>query len=331
MSALEKVSVVLPTLNANGALLQAHVSGLNSWIADIHAVFVVDSGSTDGTVDYIREYLKHPRVHFFERPKGLYQAWNFAVQQVKTEYTYIATVGDVIDPDGVGCLIELLERHRGDIAISPPSYLAEDGSERSNFRWPVDTVVELLGDASPSVLDPELVCALHSTEFPATLAGSAASNLYRTDYLQRNPFPLEFGNQGDSAWAVRASAEARWCLYPKRLAGLVFHARQSPSVGSKKAGSPRRALLENLNASIQADAGWRQLVDESPLSALQAALSDQAAAKERWSELRTQSCPWFLSARGWVAQRARKRSAAICAERKREALDWFKARFGPAN
>jgi len=331
MNPLENVTVIVPTLNANGALLQDHVVGLNRWVANARAVIVVDSESTDGTVEYILENLEHPQINFFERPKGLYRAWNYAIEKVETEYLYIATVGDVIEPDGVRCLVELLESHNGDIAISPPRYLLEDGGERSNFQWPVDLAVERLGDGRSRLLDPKFVSTIHTLEFPATLAGSAASNLYRTDYLQKHPFPLKYGNQGDSAWAVRASVEARWCLYPKPLAGLVFHPRQSQAGSSRKALSSRRALFENLLVTIKVDSRWKEWVQGSPLRNFLEALSAEAEARTVWLELRSRRWPWFLSGKAWSAQRVRKHSAALCAERKREALDWFIARFGSSN
>lgn len=37
MTPLENVIVIVPTLNANGALLQDHVVGLNRWVANARA------------------------------------------------------------------------------------------------------------------------------------------------------------------------------------------------------------------------------------------------------------------------------------------------------
>ena len=46
---LEDVSVILPTFNANGQLLELHIDGLNRLVSQAIVVFVVDCQSNYGT------------------------------------------------------------------------------------------------------------------------------------------------------------------------------------------------------------------------------------------------------------------------------------------
>ena len=70
--------------------LQRHVEGLNGWLDLAQEVVVVDSFSTDGTVEYLRRHLKHPAVTYITHPPGLYASWNHGITQITAKYVFIA-------------------------------------------------------------------------------------------------------------------------------------------------------------------------------------------------------------------------------------------------
>jgi len=45
---------------------------------------------------------------------------------------------------------------------------------------------------------------------PHGLLGSSASNHYRTAFLQKHPFPTDFGHCGDTAWESLSLLSLRW-------------------------------------------------------------------------------------------------------------------------
>ena len=67
--------MVVPTYNCR-YLLIAHLSAMQAWLDLIEEVIVVDSRSTDGTLELIRAELRHPRLRIIERDRGLYASWN---------------------------------------------------------------------------------------------------------------------------------------------------------------------------------------------------------------------------------------------------------------
>jgi glycosyltransferase involved in cell wall biosynthesis len=69
------IGVVIPSRNSL-AYLPAHLQGVLAWVEMVEQIVVVDSNSTDGTVEYIRENLTHPNLHIFSCPPGLYASWN---------------------------------------------------------------------------------------------------------------------------------------------------------------------------------------------------------------------------------------------------------------
>src|SRR6266496_2720475 len=97
------LGVVMPTRNS-AALLPRHIAGVRNWLDLADQVVVVDSFSTDGTLEALRREIKHPNLEFLSHPPGLYQSWNFGIQHLTTDYTYIATVGDTITKEGLRSL-----------------------------------------------------------------------------------------------------------------------------------------------------------------------------------------------------------------------------------
>ena len=116
------------------AYLPRHVEGLRTWLDMAMEVVVVDSHSTDGTLDYLRANLRHPALRFTNHPPGLYASWNHGIAQIQSKYVSIATTGETITRDGVCKLVDAAESLECDVVISKPSFCDKSGrilSERS--------------------------------------------------------------------------------------------------------------------------------------------------------------------------------------------------------
>ena len=97
---MSQIGVVIPTKNSI-AYLPRHLAALHQWSDLAGEIVVVDSLSTDGTVDFLKTNLRHPHVRFVSHPPGLYQSWNHGLQQIRSKYAYVATVGDTITRAGM--------------------------------------------------------------------------------------------------------------------------------------------------------------------------------------------------------------------------------------
>src|SRR4051812_15134731 len=102
------LGVVIPTKNSR-PYLPAHLDGLRSWLDQAEEVVVVDSFSTDGTVEYLRENLAHPHVTYLTHPPGLYASWNHGISRIRSRYVFIATSGDWITLPGLEQLLRAAE------------------------------------------------------------------------------------------------------------------------------------------------------------------------------------------------------------------------------
>jgi hypothetical protein len=219
-----RLAVVLPTLNCRG-LLPAHLRSMRPWLKAAHEVVVVDSYSQDGTVEYLRENLRHPNVRIFSRPRGLYQSWNFGIQQTASDWIYVSTVGDSIAPALLQHLREVGGTLDCDVVVSRPDMVNEDDTPAPRMAWPIDHILRGPGASRPVRLAGVDAMLFALLAIPNALLGSSASNLYRGSHLRARPFPTEFGTVGDTAWTLRFGLGTTYGFTPARGSCFRLHAK----------------------------------------------------------------------------------------------------------
>ena len=224
---LPTISVVLPTFNCL-PLMERHLEAMEQWIDLAHEIIVVDSRSTDGTLDLIRRRLSHPNVSIIERDRGLYASWNEGIAATTGDWIYVSTAGDTIERDQLLRLRRCGEASRADVVISPCTFVNEAGlalpaKARRNPR-----LHQEIGGHDPVLLPPPVVrhLAFRSAGTHALL-GSCASDLFRGDFLRARPFPLDYGTHGDTAWTLRHAHEMHLCVVPEIGSTFCIHAKES--------------------------------------------------------------------------------------------------------
>jgi hypothetical protein len=215
------VGVMMPVLNARSELPR-HLASMREWLEVVSEVVVVDSYSEDGTVDYLREHLHHPQVTIIEHPRGLYQSWNRGVAELRSKYFFVSTLGDTTSAASIHRMFETAEALQTDVLVGVPT-LVDDHGKANGKRWPLHEMVSDLGLKEGSRIGGWLWMAWALMYLPATPIGSSASNLYRTGFMQKRPFPLDFGRIGDSAWAVKHAFDARFGIEPRAESTFWVH------------------------------------------------------------------------------------------------------------
>ena len=200
------VSAVIPIYNCRERL-QRHLRSVVTWASQVREIIVVDSGSTDGTLELVTEVLSPFGARILHNPPGLYQSWNAGIAIAKEPWCYISTVEDPINPEGLTHLLDVAQRHNPDVVISPPEMMNEDGSGPSDRLMPGTTLQKAFTSAGidERVLTRTETVMMLCGFIPSGLLGSSASNLYRTLFLQQHPFPTDYGHCGDTAWGISAS------------------------------------------------------------------------------------------------------------------------------
>jgi glycosyltransferase involved in cell wall biosynthesis len=201
---------------------------MQAWVDLADEIVVVDSRSTDGTIDLIKAGLQQFNLRIIERDRGLYESWNEGIAATSGRWIYISTAGDTIERAHLLHLVETGEAAAADVVISHPIFVNDDGIRQAELGWPAKEIVDSAGLSQPFTLSSRGASALAYLYCPNALLGSSAANLYRGEYLRRRPFPTEFAQAGDTAWIVRNATEARLCFTP--AIGTTFCIHEKPTV-----------------------------------------------------------------------------------------------------
>ena len=253
---------------------------MQAWLDLVDEVIVVDSRSTDGTLELIRQELHHPGLRIIERDRGLYASWNEGIAATTGDWVYISTAGDLITRNLLLHLREVGEALSADVIVSPPGFTYEDGRPARDLGWPPAKLLAALGKGQPFAMQPEATQFLAFQFCPQAILGSSASNLYRGAHLRARPFPAEYGVIGDTAWIMRYGHETRLALTPQRGSTFCIHAKESKLTPEQCVELHHRLLkqeVDRLHANQQVGA------------MLGSFLAEQAVpnrAKELWAEKR---------------------------------------------
>lgn len=296
------IGVVIPTRNCR-PYLERHVAGLSPWIDLAQEVVVVDSHSTDGTVEFLRDQLRHPNLRFLTHPPGLYASWNFGVSQIRAKYTAIATCGDTLTRAGIESLANTIEHLGCDVLISKPVFEDSDGRSVPAPRWPVDEVVSRLRLETPRRLAWLQSLAFIANDLTSAFTGSCASCLFRTETLQQRPFPTNVGASGDGVWALRNALQISWGVTPGVFSTFLKHPvdagssdRQPPKEWQLR---PDRFLSQSVSESVSSGVVSEQELEACGWREMEKALAEYCVAKAQFDRARKAGVPWFVRPSAW--------------------------------
>ena len=279
MNPRPSISVLLPTYNCR-PLLGGHLRAMQAWLDLVDEVIVVDSRSTDGTLDLIRAELRHPRLRIIERDRGLYQSWNEGIAATTGEWVYISTAGDLITRDLLLHLREVGDALSADAVVSPPDFAYEDGRPARDLGWPPAKLLAAFGQGQPFVMQPEATQFLAFQFCPQAILGSSAANLYRGEHLRARLFPAEYGVVGDTAWIMRYGHETRLALTPRSGSTFCIHEKESKGTPEQCVELHRRLIgheSARLRETLQVSPRLANLLDEQ---------ERPARTKRLWAEKR---------------------------------------------
>lgn len=267
------ISAVIPVYNCRERL-ERHLWSVTIWADSVQEIIVVDSGSTDGTLELAQEVLTSFGARFIHNPPGLYQSWNAGIAAATAPWCYISTVEDPITPEGLAHLLEVTRHHDPDVVISPPMMRNHDGSAPVEEKMPSNRLAEAFHTCA--LADRLLSRAETITNLcgflPHGLLGSSASNLYRTSLLQKHPFPTDFGHCGDTAWGVTVAPFAKVAFTPVSCARFYCQTNfcvEDPERQHKRHRQLAEAARKALEASAPNDPecavmlGWFESTDHS--------------------------------------------------------------------
>jgi glycosyltransferase involved in cell wall biosynthesis len=125
----QKISYIVPTLNSAATLNWTLLSLLSQKDVKVE-IFVVDSGSTDGTLDICQRW-EVPTLYV--KPGNMYRAINLGLNQCQTEWLGYINSDDWLYPDSTTRLIARAEATKADIVYGKCDYT--DGCGRFLYSF----------------------------------------------------------------------------------------------------------------------------------------------------------------------------------------------------
>lgn len=223
---LHQVSVVVPTRNCLH-LVESGMEKMCDWSGLVREVIVVDSESTDGTMEFLKQSLTTPNVRFLSHPPGLYQSWNHGISQTSGEYVHISTSGDTITAEDLCHLVRVGNETGADVITAPPRFVFANDGAPAWPRWPIHDLLERSTDEVVVLEGLSLqVFAMEYCRLSVAVQswlGSSASNVYRGASLRTRPFPVDCGHSGDVMFGLRYAKDLKAAFLRRTCGTFVFH------------------------------------------------------------------------------------------------------------
>jgi glycosyltransferase involved in cell wall biosynthesis len=323
------IGALIPTRNA-APYLPEHLAAMREWLPHVQEVVVVDSLSKDGTLELIQAELRHPALKVLQHPPGLYQSWNFGIQQIQAEYCYVSTIGESITLDGLQHLAEAATRLRCDVVISQPNFITEQGTPMRAPPWPIADILSSLNVAEPIVLQGAALFFFALLDYGNAFLGSSASNLYRTRCLQENPFPTDYGTAGDGGWGLANCLKIRLGVTARRFSTFREHPKSYSRAEYAVDQLVRKffdRICQTYRAEMAANPEFAPQAAELQVDRIVGLLESKWRYQQRLEHYRRDGRLWVLHPAAWLARLRRNATARAVEQLKAEGVRILRSKY----
>lgn len=125
-----RISVVVATYNGI-SYLREQLDSILTNLSDEDEVVVSDDGSTDGTVELVREYMtRDARIRVLSGPgQGVKQNFAYGISQAQGAYIFLSDQDDIWMPDKVKRVMEEFKEHKAGLVVHDAVVMNGDCSE----------------------------------------------------------------------------------------------------------------------------------------------------------------------------------------------------------
>lgn len=215
MMMYDLVSIIIPTFNAEDTIIDAIDSVLNQTYEQVE-VIVVDDGSSDGTLDVLRqEYGTNDKVFIrSENHAGVSHARNVGIQLARGKWIGFCDSDDSLAADAIEML--LMCREESEIIAGAMSFDSEQGA----------AVIKAIDRTI--VVKRENLCIEFEGLWDRNYVQSACSKLFSGEFINSNclRFDEQLSSYEDLDFVLRCLAK---CTSLSATRNLCYHYRVKPS------------------------------------------------------------------------------------------------------
>ncbi|MDR1738862.1 MAG: glycosyltransferase [Candidatus Symbiothrix sp.] len=110
-----KISIIIPLYNKENCIAETVQSVLQQSFHNFELI-IVDDGSTDGSLDVVRQIQDDRIIVYTKTNGGVSAARNFGIQKAKCEYLVFLDADDIMLPNCLKTLLDLQQKYNTDIA-----------------------------------------------------------------------------------------------------------------------------------------------------------------------------------------------------------------------
>ncbi|MFH0814749.1 MAG: glycosyltransferase family 2 protein [Candidatus Falkowbacteria bacterium] len=126
-----KLAVNLVTWNGE-RFLKSCLDSLEAQTFKDFSLLIIDNGSTDKTIDFLKENYPQIRVVRHEDNVGFAKAHNQAIHWTKSEYVLCLNQDIVLEPKCLEQLVQFMENHK-EAGVATPKLLRLQNDEKTNY------------------------------------------------------------------------------------------------------------------------------------------------------------------------------------------------------
>lgn len=210
------ISVIIVNWNTRDLLLKCIESVYNTIKTLTFEIFVVDNGSSDGSVEAAREYFSELVIIENKENLGFAKANNQALKMIQGQYAVLLNTDTVLTQGAIETMIAFME-HNKDIGVCGGQLLNIDSSRQNSIANAPSLLTELLNKSILRRLFPEKYPGKeHIFETPIEVESIVgACMVVRKDAIDDT-------NLLDESFFFFLE-ETDWCLRMKEKGWKVFH------------------------------------------------------------------------------------------------------------
>lgn len=130
-----KVSFIISTLNSGRTLEKCLLSIISQSYKNFE-IIIIDGNSIDNTIEIINKYSSHLAYFISESDKGIYDAWNKALNHVKGNWVCFIGSDDVILRDAILEMFSILPNNETNFISAKVMLVDENGKDINEIGRP---------------------------------------------------------------------------------------------------------------------------------------------------------------------------------------------------
>lgn len=255
MSEIKKATIIIP--NYNGLkFMEPCMKALESQTCKDFELLVVDNGSTDGSVEWLKEH-KIPSI-FLPENTGFSGAVNVGIKRAKTPFVILLNNDTEAEPGYVGALIHEIERSPKIFSVSPKMIqlyhkeLMDDGGD----------MYSVMGWAYQRGVGQEIERYNRACNVFSACAGAA---IYRREVFEKIGYfdEMHFAYLEDIDVGYRAKIAGYYNRYCP--AAEIYHVGSGTSGSKYNAFKVRLAARNNVYLNYKNMPSWQLLLNSIPI------------------------------------------------------------------